>query len=208
MENSENVNPNDATIKTVKLRGYDIKVKPSASFKMVPQEVRTPKSKKRRFGAIDNPAEPSCSTAPPQNNPLNKKQRANENTVDDTGMDDLSIDFPGFELSPGALVDIQTEVQNMLAARELCFDIFDEALSGGDGNDNINGGNTQSTDLAIPGGSNGAESGATNAALIPNVRIVKKKIFRSVLFVLFCSVVCYFFHLDLAKCSGHSTNRY
>lgn len=96
---------------------------------MVPQVVRTPKPKKRRLDFDDNlDSKPSTSNTPTQSGPMLKKVCA-EKDSDTVSSDDLSLDFPGFALSPVSVQQVRMEMNDMMAANELGLNAFDDIFN-------------------------------------------------------------------------------
>lgn len=118
LDNMENVSPN-ATIKTVKLRGCEIKVRQAGSLKMVAQELRTPKKShaKRRRNEVALSSPESASPSPKQPRAATTKPAAAEDQFEDTDIFDTSE--ATFGLSPGAYDDIRNE---LAASNDLGFD--------------------------------------------------------------------------------------
>lgn len=128
----ENLTPNQ-TLKVVKLRKYDIKVKASGSTVMAQMENRTPKPTRKREESeqLDHTPTPAKKRAndnltPP---PPPEKVRPDE-AVEST--DDFAFDFDLNDLpnlSPSALVDINFELAGMDDISNDFFDGLDGAQS-------------------------------------------------------------------------------
>lgn len=115
-ESTENVCPNDQTIKIVKLRRYDIKVKPSGSTVMMPSE-------KRNHRLVDSP---NKSTLVSTFMSTPKRRCAGNDNANGTfdSLSNLSLNLDA--LSPGAIDEINAEMENMT---ELPSNLLDSIVS-------------------------------------------------------------------------------
>lgn len=120
LENMENISPN-ATIKTVKLRGCEIKVRQTGSLKMVAQELRTPKKShgKRRRNEVTLSSPESASPSPKKTRGATMTAAAAEDRFEETDIFDSSQ--ATFALSPSAYEEIQKE---LAASNDFDFDFL------------------------------------------------------------------------------------